>query len=288
MWKLEWDLLSTRIAGIIEASSFLFQTAQAGESDATYSTNILIQNCEQTAGAIQSLLLRYGGALPANARQALVRFDKWWRDTSVNNWLSSPGGFPAVQAAVVLLGSVRAELDHLLADRDEIVRSHVVRAFQHLQRSLIVDLGLRARWISAFDSRTGELSCEELGGVHLLLHGIWAFKVSATGERTDLVLGTRLVVDQDVVTSAHGLVLTEWKLIRDGDNTAQKRDEAQYQAERYTEGSLSGFELESERYLVLVGRRNFEIPSDIIKGGTKYKVVGLFLERQSPSVGARR
>jgi hypothetical protein len=31
------------------------------------------------------------------------------------------------------------------------------------------------------------LACEKLAGVHLLLHGIWAFKVHAAGERTDLV-----------------------------------------------------------------------------------------------------
>jgi hypothetical protein len=288
MWKHEWDALSTRIAGITQASAFLFQTAQAGEADSAYSTNILIENCDQTARAVQSLL-RYGTALPPKAREALTRFDKWWRDTSVNDWLSSPGGFPAVQAAVVLLASIRSELDYLLADHDEIIRSHVSRAFQHLQRSLVVDETLRAKWLTAFGTpHAGEISCEQLGGVHLLLHGIWAFKVSATGERTDLVLGTHLVVDQDVITSTHGLVLTEWKLVREGESPEEKRDEARHQARRYSEGSLAGFELETERYLVLVGKEEFEIPADAIEGNTKYKVVPLFLNRKAPSVSAKR
>jgi hypothetical protein len=288
MWKLEWDALSTRIAGIMQASAFLFQTAQAGENDSAYSTNILIENCEETAQAVLSLL-RYGNAFPPKAKQTLERFEKWWRDTTVNNFLSSPGGFPAVQAAVVMLASVRSELDQLLADHDEVIRSHVMRAFQHLQRSLVVDDALRTKWLNAFDTpRTGETSCEQLGGVHLLLHGIWAFKVSATGERTDLVLGTRLVVDQDIMASTHGLVLTEWKLVREGENPAEKKDQARHQASRYSEGSLAGFELESERYLVLVGKREFTVPDNTTDGNVKYSVIPLVLDRTTPSISARQ
>ena len=287
MWKLEWDALSIRIAGIIEASTFLFQTAQAGESDSAYSTNILLENCAETAQAVQAML-RYGDALPPQAKDALTRFDKWWRDTTVNNWLSSPGGFPAVQAAVVLLASIRSELDHLLANHDQIIRSHVVRAFQHLQRSLIVDETLRLKWIEAFEKpRAGETSCEQLGGVHLLLHGIWAFKVSAIGERTDLVLGTRLVVDQTVIASTHGLVLTEWKLVRGGDDPEEKKDEAIAQASLYSEGSLAGYELASERYLVLVGKEEFVVPEDTTVGNVRYRVVPLILNKRSPSKAAR-
>jgi hypothetical protein len=102
--------------------------------------------------------------------------------------------------------------------------------------------------------------------VHLLVHGIWAFKVSSTGERTDLVLGTRLVVDQKVIASAHGLVLTEWKLIRTGDSIEEKKTEAKNQASRYSEGSLGGFELASERYLILVGQEEFTAPNDTNEG----------------------
>ena len=175
MWKLEWDAVSIRIASIVEASTFLFQ---AGDNDNAYSTNILIENCHETATAVLALA-RYGDALSSRARDALARFDKWWRDTWANEWLSASGGYSALQAAVVLLASVRSELNHLLANSEEIIRSHVIRAFQHLQRSLIADAAMRAKWIGAFDA--GETSCEQLGGVHLLLHGIWAFKVSLPG-----------------------------------------------------------------------------------------------------------
>jgi hypothetical protein len=50
----------------------------------------------------------------------------------------------------------------------------------------IADSSIRQKWRNAFDE--GEVACEKLGGVHLLLHGIWAFKVHTPEERTDLVL----------------------------------------------------------------------------------------------------
>lgn len=282
MWKNEWDSLSKRIAGIIEASTFLFQTSK---DDHAYSTDILRENCEATAKAVLDLRL-YGIALPTQIAQALENFWTWWDHTWADDWLSQTGGRPALHAMVVLLASIRSELDHLTNDHSAITRSHVLRAFQHLQRSLLVDDGLKERWLKASDK--GETACEQLGGAHLLMHGVWAFKVDATGERTDLVLGTHLAVDQDVISSAHGLVLTEWKLVREGDSPEQKRDEAKYQAARYSEGSLAGFELESERYLVLVSKHEFQRPADIVEGPTKYKVVALFLDRAKPSVTARQ
>lgn len=282
MWKNEWDAISTRIAGIVGASEFLFRS---GEADQAYSTNVLVENCTQTAEVVLNLL-RYGGALPPKASAAIARFKIWWGQTWGRSSPETPrlSGFAAVQASVVLLASVRAELDHLLADHDEIIRSHVTRGFHHLQRSLIVDDDLRAKWLAAFEK--GETSCEQMGGVHLLLHGIWAFKASSTGERTDLVLGTRLVVDQDVIASAHGLVLTEWKLVRKGDSPEEKRLTAKRQAALYSERSLAGFELESEKYLVLVGKEEFEVPGDESVGTTKYRVMPLFLNPRSPSVSA--
>jgi len=284
MWKQEWDALSTRIAGIVEAATFLYRTGQVGQNDEAYSTNILIENCEQAAKAVLSLL-GYRSTLPAKAVDALTRFQGWWERTTANKQWVSAGGYPLVQAFVVLLASIRSELDHLFADHDEIIRSHVTRAFRHLERSLIVDEALGARWLAAFEA--GETECEKLGGVHLLLHGIWAFKANASGERTDLVLGTHLVVDQDVLASAHGLVVTEWKLVREGDSPEGKKQEALHQARRYSGGSLGGFVLNSDRYLVLVAKEEFGVPNDEIEGDVRYKVVPLFLTRKLPSVSAR-
>jgi len=200
--------------------------------------------------------------------------------------MGSSSGLPKVQALVVLLASVKAEFDHVLADHDAVIRSHVMRGFLHLQRSLIVDKELRDKWLAAFEA--GETACEQLGALHLLLHGIWAFKVSATGERTDLVLGTQLVMDSDIVAATHGLVLTEWKLVKAGDSPVEKAKQARIQADHYGEGSLAGFELKSERYLVLVGKEEFTVPQGGRKNGILYKVLPLFLTKQTPSVAAKR
>jgi len=204
----------------------------------------------------------------------------------VDAFMSSSTGFSKLQAVVVLLASVQSELDHVLTDPDEVLRSHVKRAFLHLQRSLIADESLRGKWLNAF--KKGETDCEQLGAVHLLLHGVWAFKVSNKGERTDLVLGTHLVIDPDFAAATHGLVLTEWKLVRGGDSPDKKADEAKSQAARYSESGLAGFVLENERYLVLVAESEFAAPRDIRDGATLYKVIPVFLTRQSPSVSAKK
>ena len=70
MWELEWDAISKRIAGIVEASTFLFHTR---ENDAAFSTNIVVDNCKQTAEAIRALSASRR-AIPLKAAEALDRF----------------------------------------------------------------------------------------------------------------------------------------------------------------------------------------------------------------------
>jgi hypothetical protein len=91
----------------------------------------------------------------------------------------------------------------------------------------------------------------ELGGAHLLLHGIWAFKVDGAGGRTDLVLGTPIKDMREVVGSADALVLTEWKIAKP-ENVETKITEAREQTKKYSEGVLGGIELDQYRYLVMV------------------------------------
>ncbi len=278
MWELEWNAISRRIAGIVEASTFLFHTR---ENDAAFSTNILADNCKETALAIKALTAHRGG-MPPKAVEALDRFSRIWDQTV---YLGN-SGFPATQAFVVALASFRAEFDYSISDHDAIVGNRVLRAFEHLQRCLVVDRDLHEKWEAAFQA--GEVACEGLGAAHLLLHGIWGFKTSATGEKTDLVLGTRLVVDDRLIASANGLVLTEWKLVRTGDDPEKKMRQGLKQAGRYSDSILSGFEVTSERYVVLVGEKEFKRPEDIPEGSIKYICVPIYLNRDSPSVAARK
>jgi hypothetical protein len=82
------------------------------------------------------------------------------------------------------------------------------------------------------------VACEKLGAVHLLLHGIWAFKVNAAGKRTELVFQEPVSDGGAGPQYADGLVLTEWKLAPDG--AAKHFKNARSQARRYAQGSLAG------------------------------------------------
>jgi hypothetical protein len=137
MLKSEWDALSKRIVGIVEASTFLFHCR---ESDEAFSTNVLMETCKETATAVKSLSI-YGDSLPTRAGDALRRFDRWWDETVKLN----SSGFQRVMAYTTVLASFRGEFDHLFADHDSIIRNKVALAFLHLQRSLVVDQVLREK-----------------------------------------------------------------------------------------------------------------------------------------------
>ena len=116
-----------------------------------------------------------------------------------------------VWAALVLLGGFESEVSFILADQQEVIRARSERAFAHLQRSIVADPDFREKWLKAF--KDGEVACEKLGGAHLLLHGIFAFKITAEGERTDLVFQD-IAGLADEKRYADGIVLTEWKIVR--------------------------------------------------------------------------
>jgi len=164
-------------------------------------------------------------------------------------------------------------------------RSLIDRAFLHLQRCIVADEVYRARWKAAFDDR--ETACERLGGVHLLQFGIYAFKAQSTGEQTDLVLGTKLQITPEIERASEALVLTEWKLIEALGERDDKIEEAYRQAKSYSTGSLSGFELEFHRYLVLVSSDVIEMPDDRYDGPTIYHHKNVAVSPSQPSRRAR-
>jgi hypothetical protein len=92
------------------------------------------------------------------------------------------------------------------------------RAFVHLNRSIVVYAAVQRNWKEAYSA--GETECEKFGAVHLLAHGIWAFKVDGASGRTDLVYQEPLLDLLNVRRSGDGLVMTEWKKLSDGDGAA--------------------------------------------------------------------
>jgi len=240
---------------------------------------------EQSQGiltALQSFRAAFDKSLPPSALAAIDGFV-----ATHGSLITRPATGTAdelqerVWAALVLLAAFETEMSFLLSDVQESVRARSERAFSHLQRSLVVDATLRDNWLKAFDA--GEVECEKLGAVHLLLHGIWAFKVDAAGARTDLVFQEPVVDLAAAQRSADGLVLTEWKKAGPKDNPRQRFEEARAQARRYAQGALAGIELTGSRYLVVVSRRQIQVPDDLNESGIMYRHVNIPVEPEVPS-----
>lgn len=156
----------------------------------------------------------------------------------------------------------------------------------HLQRLLVVDDGLREKWITAFNRR--ETECEKLGAVHLLWHGIFAFKAAGTAGATDLVFNEP-IEDANIRRGTEGLVLTEWKL-GDTTNSAGRFGEARRQAQLYESTVLAGLELRRYRYAIVVTHNELAreaIPEDTELNGVIYRHVNIALDRRNISARAR-
>ncbi|MGD0948560.1 MAG: hypothetical protein ABSA52_14130 [Candidatus Binatia bacterium] len=238
----------------------------------------LIANGQDIMRALQGFHECHGNSLPSEAALRLRAFVEGPAKCS-----GSFCGIPGTQWIVTILASFRSEFEYLIADRDEVVRSLVDRAFIHLQRSIVADVNVAASWRRAFEE--GETRCEKLGAAHLLVHGIWGFKASAKGEQTDLVLGTPLELSLQLRRAAEGLVLTEWKVVRVPTELDAKALQAYEQARRYSGGVLGGFVLSSRRYLVMVSSDVLTMPNPRDEGMITYEFINVAVSPSVPSAG---
>jgi hypothetical protein len=279
-YRTEWDALAARIEGLIGAGLIVVKIAPLLQSQSDHHgvlASEIIPNGNQTCRALAEFYTAHASSLPPRAAAVLEDFLSKNRQF----FSSVQPGFGALQAMLALLQSIRAEVTHLLADTEYQARCTVERAFLHLKRSIIVDEGLRKRWKAAFEGH--ETHCEKLGAVHLLGHGLWGFKVSATGAATDLVLGEALTPDDEVERASNALVLTEWKRLlhpREIDAVvAQARD----QAGKYSGGVLGGVELRTYRYIVVVSEKDEVMPPDLLMGSVTYRHVNIPVSPKVPS-----
>lgn len=187
-----------------------------------------------------------------------------------------------VRTIIVKLVAFSSELAFCLDNQLERVRSASELAFLHLQRLIVVDEDYRKKWQAA--QAAHETHCEKLGAVHLMWHGVWAFKVDASGGKTDLVY--QEPPQFGIAPVALGVVLTEWK--RTDDDPQPAFHAAKLQAAGYSGGILAGLELTSHRYLVVVTKKQSIPPADIIEGAVVYRHINIAVEPDSPSVAAKR
>lgn len=278
----QWKALSIRIHGLVQAGTLYAQYLSVRSSDSYGSSDRLREQSRYVLDEIYSFQLSFAESLPLTARLAIDRFAKTAGKLVTNTSGHSGAAQEQVWAFLVALAAFEAELSFLLSDTQESIRTLSERAFHHLQRSIVVDSSFRQKWQDAFNA--GEVACEKLGAVHLLLHGIWAFKVDAAGARTDLVFQESADL-QGVQGYAAGLVLTEWKKVATADEVDQRFKEARLQAKRYSQGPLMGTELTHYRYAVIVSQHQVEIPEDLKDGGIVYRHINIAVSPLVPSKG---
>ena len=276
----EWKALNARILALIDAGSFFLKKS---ESDHFGVAHKLTANADETYDLIRRFSATYSGQLSDGPKNCLDKFVFEYEKIFAKPNRTTVSHVIVVAGTLTYLASFRAEFEYLITDAEERTRSLVVRAFIHLQRSIVADDSVKSRWMAAY--RKGETECESLGACHLLLHGVWSFKTSAKGERTDLVMGEPLSsIDDDMRRAAHGLVLTEWKKVNNRSELDKKRAEAKGQAMRYQAGILAGFELQSPRYVILVSEDHMDmIPSREVEGDVAYEFRNVAVNPATPS-----
>ena len=278
-WRVEWKALSGEIQGLLDAGNFYLQ-CKAIRSDDSYrvAEKQLLPQAAAIFSDLEAFQLQYQSALPPKASARLRDFIQKFKSHFTDNKLDDQSG---IQVRLTALASFRSELTYHLSDFSFVAKRLSERAFVHLKRSIVADSDIREKWKRAYGG--GELSCEKLGGSHLLLHGIWAFKVDAQGGRTDLVLGEPITDIAEAERSSEALVLTEWKIARSDSQVSQKLSEAKNQASKYSAGVLAGFELAGYRYLVVVTEQDVKMPPDDDTGDFVYRKINIPVDPQSPS-----
>lgn len=275
----EWKNICAKIQGIENAAAYLIRTsADPRNPNQDFGDEVLdgyiFPAMQRTGSAIEKFRACYGQILPPMALGAL--------DSIYNQFMSdnTSGSFGHAIKMVTAFMLISSEVSYYLQDNDAITMRQVERAFIHIKRSIIVDPGMQRQWKSAF--RSGEVRCEKLGSLLLLSHGLWAVKVDATGERTDLILGTRLIVDE-VEKSADALILTEWKVARSEKDLHQKVRQAVNQLKKYSSSSLAGYELSLVRYVIVITERAMQLPPDLLDENIEFKYINIPVAPSVPS-----
>ena len=277
----QWKALSSRIRGLMQAGQLHAHFLAIQSSDNFGRGKRLREQCESVLNDLKIFRDHFQHALPSAALSAINQFVADNTDVICDTGGTQAALRERVWAALVLLGAFETEMSFILSDVQESIRARSERAFAHLQRSIVADSAIREKWKNAFG--IGEVECEKLGAVHLLSHGIWAFKVTAEGERTDLVFQEPAGDLIDEQRYADGFVLTEWKRATTEDNPVQRFEQARSQARRYAQGALAGTELTAYRYAVVVSRLHVPVPDDLMEGEVVYRHINIAVDPRTPS-----
>jgi hypothetical protein len=280
-FRHQWITIASRIRGLMQTAELHSRFLAVRSSDTFGRTQRIREQGERLIEEVSGFQERFRPLLPRAAHDRIGEFVRYAAPL-----LQRTDGTPdlrqeTVWAGLVAFGAFETELSYLLSDTEQAILARSELAFAHLQRSIVIDEAFRQKWQAAFSD--GETACEKLGAVHLLSHGIWAFKVYAEGERTDLVYQEPVGRFERDVTYADGLVLTEWKKAASKKQAGDKFEEARDQAHRYGRGVLAGNELTQYRYAVVVSEEQAQTPDDVMRDGIVYRHINVAVKPKSPS-----
>lgn len=280
----DWAMLRARIVAVVEAADIVTELRDIPPTFVELSVVLIKDDCVRLWSEIDSFLSTHVANLPPATDQLR---EKWQKQSAlIPKETATATPVKVTIAWMLLLASIKGNIDWLLADSEAAWRSTTERAFEHLQRTIVVDPDAMQRWKDAFDDN--EPACERLGAIHLLWHGIWGFKVHAEGERTDLVLGE--LIDAATIERAAragtALVLTEWKRVTGQLSVDAAKNDIERQVRRYRRGSLSGVELKRTCYGVLVSQKYLSLSalSERALPDFTLRFVNVVVDPDTPSV----
>lgn len=288
-WRTEWQTISARIKGTMIAGNFYVNCLSVNRGDSyEYGKKELLPRLKDICLDLIRFNSTHRTSLPPTAARGLQDF--------INAYSGRFCDTPAVETRdtameraffnMAALASFESSFSYWISDLSAVAKNLTERAFLHLQRTIIADKSERQKWKAAFgDTKRAEILCEQLGAVHLLSHGIWAFKANTAGERTDLVLQEPMKEkDLDLIEiAAEAMVLTEWKVVRKKSELMGKTTEALAQMKRYAKGAMGGFELTQHRYAVLLSEKFLDEQQDVHDGGFVYRHINIAIDPDPPS-----
>jgi len=285
MFSMFWLAISGRIRGLAQAADLQAQFMQSNSNDTFGVEKHIGDSCNKIFNEIEKYSADSNDEIPTEIKQSIGSFICKRRSI----FAEAMSDAPKARAAIIFLAALDVEITYLLSDQQAKIQNRTERAFLHLRRSLAADAHQRSIWQSAFGTN-GETACERLGASHLLWHGIYAFKVDASGGKTDLILPSFPEIE-DVSRAVDGFVLTEWKVASSPKDAKERYAEAKRQAALYANGVLAGIELTQIRYLVVVTEKqlpNSSIPSDEETDGILYRHINLAINPDVPSVQSKK
>jgi hypothetical protein len=284
-WQTEWKAICALIEEQLAAAESILQVMRINSGDEWGLVPGLIANVNHLREKLTAYVKHYDDLLPEQALRALKSFLS--SDVSYNSQWPLSGVGPIVTG----LRYVRASVNYYISDFDEVMSRRTERALTHLQQTIVVSEEVQRMWVAAF--KKDEPKCEMLGAVHLLSHGIYAFKVDGGGAKTDLVCSDPIRTETIAGRDADALVLTEWKVAKPvkGKESLEieaKAHDARNQMAIYAAGVLGGIELVSYRYVVIVSETRQAMPPVYQQNGVTYVHRNIAVNPGPPSKEARR